>query len=264
MIGLLGKKLGMTQIFDAEGKQIPITALQVGPCYVTNIRTKEKNGYSAVQLGFDEIKEKRLSKPRLGQFKKTKCPALRFVREIRTEETEGLEVGKQIAVDMFEAGDFVDISGTSIGKGFQGVVKRHHFKGAQTKSHGSKHGRESGSIGQSSFPSRVIKGLKMAGQMGNERITVQNLKVRNVDAESQVITIEGAVPGIEGGYLIIQKALKKKRPPKKWKLQGSSEESSKEAPEEAEEKAAPEASQESEAPQEQQSEKKEKVADEKA
>ena len=220
MIGLLGKKVGMTQLFDDQGRQVPVTVLEVGPCFVTGVRTKEKNGYGAVQLGFDLAKEKRMSKPRIGYFKKSKLPALRFLREIRTEELEGLHVGGQVSVDNFEVGDFVDIEGVSIGRGFQGVVKRHHFKGALSKSHGSMFGRVPGSIGASSFPSRVVKGMRAAGHMGNARVTMQNLRVFKIDKENHLLAVRGAVPGVEKGYLVIRAALKKAKP-RKWKVQGA-------------------------------------------
>ena len=219
----------MTQLFDEDGRQVPVTVLEVGPCHITGIRTKAKHGYEAVQLGFDTVKEKSLNKPRLGFFKKAKVPAVRFLREIRTEEVAGLAVGGQIGVDNFEVGDFVDVEGISIGKGFQGVVKRHHFKGGASKSHGSMFGRVPGSIGASSFPSRVVKGLRAAGHMGNDRVTVQNLKVVQVDPEKHLLALKGAVPGVEGAYLVIRTALRRGIR-RKWKVQGSPVESSKETP----------------------------------
>ncbi len=219
----------MTQVFDADGRQIPVTLIEAGPCHVMEVRTKEKNGYSAVQLAFDKVREKTLTKPKLGQMKKAGAPALRFVREIRTEDVNGLSVGAQVRVDNFEAGDFVDVVGISIGKGFQGAVKRHNFKGALTMSHGDMHGRRVGSIGASSFPSRVVKGMRAPGHMGDERVTVENLKVIKVDLDSNILAVRGAVPGVEGGYLMVRSALKKgKRRP--WKVQGGSQESSKEVP----------------------------------
>lgn len=216
MTGLLGKKIGMTQIFNDEGRQLAVTVICVGPCFVTGLRSKERDGYTAVQLGFDAGKESRFTKPRLGQFKKAETPALKFVREIRTENVEGLQVGAELRADNFQEGDFVDVTGTSIGRGYQGVIKRHGFKGGE-KAHGTKHGRETGSIGQSAHPSRVIKGRKMPGQMGNERITVQNLKVVKVDAESNLIAVLGTVPGAEEAYLVVRKALKRGEP-RGWKV----------------------------------------------
>lgn len=221
MIGLLGKKIGMTQLFEEDGRQVPVTVIQAGPCIVSNIRSSDKNGYTAVQLAFDPAKEKHVTKPKAGQFKKLKLGLHRFVKEIRTNEVEGLEIGTTLTVDNFEVGEFVDISGVSIGKGFQGVVKRHHFKGGE-KAHGSKFGREPGSTGASAYPSRVIKGLGMPGQMGNENVTVQNLKVVQVNAEDNLLLVRGAVPGKQG-YLVIKSALKKTKSPKKWKLASSKE-----------------------------------------
>ncbi len=214
MIGLLGRKVGMTQLFDEEGRIIPVTVLEVGPCKVTRLRTKEKDGYNAVQLGFGTRKENRTPKPVAGQFKKVGLSPMRYLREIRTDDLEGLVVGSELKVDHFAAGDFVDVEGTSIGKGFQGVVKRHHFKGG-AKSHGSMFGRVAGSIGASSFPSRVVKGMRMPGQMGNQRVTVQSLKVVKVDPENHLLVVRGAVPGTETGCLVVRSALKRSKN-KKW------------------------------------------------
>lgn len=220
MIGLLGKKLGMTQLFDGDGKQIPITVIEAGPCYVTALRTKEKDGYSAIQLGFGKVSEKRLSKAKVGHLKKANVPSLRNLREIRTENVAGVQVGNAIAVDSFEVGDYVDVEGTSIGRGFQGVVKRHHFKGDASKSHGSMFGRVPGSIGASSFPSRVVKGMRAAGHMGDAPVTVQNLKVVRIDAENNLLAIEGSVPGAEGAFVVVRTALKRGAK-RSWKVQGS-------------------------------------------
>jgi len=207
-LGLLGKKVGMTQLFDEHGHQVPATVIEAGPCYVTDLRTQEKDGYVAVQLGFDRAKEKNTTKPKMGQMKRAGAPALRYVREIRTESIEGLELGQALTVDNFQAGDYVDIEGISKGCGFQGVVKRHHFKGGE-KAHGSKFGRAPGSIGASAFPSRVIKGVGMPGQMGNEQVTVQNLPVLKVDAEHHLLVVLGAVPGADTGYVVVRSAVKK-------------------------------------------------------
>ncbi len=178
-------------------------------------------GYLGVQLAYDDCKEKHTSKPKAGQFKKAGVSPKRFVKEIRTTEVEGLTIGAEVGAGNFQIGDFVDVTGTSIGHGFQGVVKRHHFKGALTMGHGDMSGRRPGSIGASSFPSRVVKGMRMGGQMGNTRITVQNLKVVKVDEANNLLAVEGSVPGFEGRYLIVRTALK--RGPKggrKWKVQG--------------------------------------------
>ncbi|MBI2167430.1 MAG: 50S ribosomal protein L3 [Candidatus Omnitrophica bacterium] len=221
MIGLLGKKVGMTVIYDEGGTQIPVTLLLAGPCRVLRILKKEKSGYSAVQLGFGARKQKNVTQPVLGQFKKLGLPAQAFVREIRTEEVDGLEVGTELGVDNFEAGEFVDIEGVSIGKGFQGVVKRHHFTGGN-KTHGSMFGRVAGSIGASSFPSRVVKGMRMPGQMGNHRVTVQNLKVVKVDPENHLLAVKGAVPGSGSGFVVIRTSLKRGKA-KKWKVEQKQE-----------------------------------------
>src|SRR3990167_2009249 len=180
MIGLLGKKLGMTQVFDKEGRDVPVTVLEVGPCSVLQVKTKETDGYQAVQLAFDPKKTSRANRAEIGHFKKYKIDPKKFVREIRTETVEGLEPGKEVRINNFAVGDIVDVTGTSIGRGFQGVVKRHHYKGGE-RSHGSMFGRVPGSIGQSSFPSRVFKGLRLPGRMGGARRTIQNLKVEVID-----------------------------------------------------------------------------------
>ena len=221
MIGLLGRKVGMTQIFDEEGRQTPVTLIEAGPCVVLRLRNKETDGYSAVQLAFGEKRESRTTRPALGQFKKAGVSPKQFVREIRTEEVEGLEVGKELKVNQFEAGEFVDVEGISIGKGFQGVVKRHHFAGGP-KSHGSMFGRVAGSIGASSFPSRVVKGMRMPGQMGNQQVTVQNLRVVKVDLENNLLAVRGAVPGTETGFLVIRTALKRGKA-KKWNIEKQEE-----------------------------------------
>jgi large subunit ribosomal protein L3 len=242
MIGLLGKKLGMTQIFDKEGREIGVTVIEVGPCHVTGIRNKEKDGYQAVQLAFGEAKEKRLGKARMGHLKKAKAPALRFVREIRTEQLEGLQIGQTVGAANFEAGDYVDIQGTSIGKGFQGVVKRHHFKGALTMGHGDMSGRRPGSIGASSFPSRVVKGMRMGGHMGSDRVTTQNSKVMKVDAASNLLLVEGSVPGAEGAFVIVRTSLKRGTR-RQWKVEGA-EAAAKETKPAAEAAGKPESSEE--------------------
>lgn len=218
MIGLLGKKIGMTQIFNMDGKNIPVTVLEVGPCAILDIKKKETDGYQAIQLGFDPKKESRANKAELGYFKKRNLKPMRFIREIRTEQLEGLEVGKELNANNFAVGDYVDVTGTTIGRGFQGVVKRHQFVGGE-RGHGSMFGRVAGSIGASSFPSRVVKGMRMPGQMGNERLTVQNLRVEKIDVENNLIAVYGAVPGAEEGYVIIREAIKKRRP-RKWKFPG--------------------------------------------
>ena len=215
MIGLLGRKIGMTQLFDEEGRQIPVTVLEAGPCVVTQVKTQAKDGYNAVQLGFGRKKEKRTSRPLIGHFKKAGVSPVQFLREIRTDELGSLKAGQALDVDQFEVGEYVDVEGPSIGKGFQGVVKRHHFKGGP-KSHGSMFCRVAGSIGASSFPSRVIKGVRMPGHMGNEQVTVQNLKVVKVDPENHLLVVRGPVPGTEANCLVIRTSLKRGKP-KRWK-----------------------------------------------
>ncbi len=222
MIGLLGKKIGMTQIFDEDGRQIPVTLLQVGPCKVTDVKTSEKHGYQGIQLAFDACREKVLNKPKLGHLKKANAGSLRHVREIRTNQVEGLKIGAEVCVDNFQVGDFVDVIGTSIGRGFQGTVKRHNFKGALTMGRGDMQGREPGSIGSSSFPSRVFKGMKMSGHMGDARTTVQNLKVVKIDQSNHILAVKGSVPGFEGRFLIVRESLKRGAK-RKWKVQGSAE-----------------------------------------
>ena len=211
-IGLLGKKIGMTQIFKENGEAAPATVIEAGPCYILQIKTKEKEGYSAIQCGFEKQKERRLNKPALGKFKKINVEPLKIVREIRIKENDEdkYKIGDEIKADLFEAGDYIDITGTSIGKGFQGVMKRWNFKG-QPASHGSKIHRAPGSIGASATPSRVVKGKRMPGQMGNKRVTVQNIEILKVDVDNHLLIIRGSIPGKKGNYLIINKAKKRKK-----------------------------------------------------
>lgn len=216
MIGLLGKKVGMTQIFDREGRQVPVTVLEVGPCTILQVKKKETDGYQAVQLGFDAKKPERTTQPEIGHFKKYSSTPLRFVREIRTDHLEGLEPGKKLDANNFAVGDKIDVIGTSIGRGFQGVVKRHGCKGGG-RSHGSMFGRVPGSIGSNTSPGRVLKGLKMPGRMGHSRVTLQNLRVEKVDLENHLIAVRGAVPGPENSYVVVREALKKQRP-RKWRF----------------------------------------------
>lgn len=206
MSGILGKKIGMTSIFDDNGQMIPCTIIEAGPCYVTQIRTKVKDGYEAVQLGFDEIKERLVNKPLKGHFKKSGVKPLRLISEFRIVNGTQFQLGQEVRVDSFEQGDVVDVSGRSKGRGFQGVVKRHHFSGVGMTTHGqSDRVRAPGSIGSSSYPSRVLKGMRMAGRMGGERVTVKNLKVLKVIAESNILIVKGSVPGAINSYLEIVK-----------------------------------------------------------
>ena len=206
MRGILGRKLGMTSIFDETGQVIPCTVIEAGPCYVTHVKTKDRDGYDAVQLGFEEKQERLVSKPLRGHFAKAKTKALRILREFRGDGVVELQPGQEIKVDaVFTKGDVVSVIGTSKGRGFQGVVKRHHFGGG-ARTHGqSDRERAPGSIGSSSYPSRVLKGMRMAGRMGGEQVTVHNLKVVGVIADSNLLLIKGSVPGAIDGYLEIHK-----------------------------------------------------------
>jgi large subunit ribosomal protein L3 len=205
--GLIGKKVGMTQIFDDAGAAIPVTLIEAGPCYVTQVRTAETDGYSAVQLGFEEVKPKRLTGGQLGHLKRNNLPPLRFLREFLAKETE-LTEGEKLDVSLFTVGDLVDVIGTSKGKGFQGGVKRYHFHGGP-KTHGqSDRNRAPGSRGSGTTPGRVYKGARGPGHMGNRRVTTQNLRVVLVDAERNLLGVRGAVPGAKGGVLLINEARK--------------------------------------------------------
>jgi len=205
--GLIGKKVGMTQIFDDAGAAIPVTLIEAGPCYVTQVRTAETDGYSAVQLGFEEVKPKRLTGGQLGHLKRNNLPPLRFLREFLDKETE-LTEGEKLDVSLFTVGDLVDVIGTSKGKGFQGGVKRYHFHGGP-KTHGqSDRNRAPGSRGSGTTPGRVYKGARGPGHMGNRRVTTQNLRVVLVDAERNLLGVRGAVPGAKGGVLLINEARK--------------------------------------------------------
>ena len=204
MSGLIGKKIGMTSIYDENGKNIPCTVIEAGPCVVTQVRTKEVDGYEALQLGFDDKAEKQSSKALNGHFKKAGTTAKRRVVEFQGFEQD-LKLGDQILVDHFEEGEFVDVSGTSKGKGFQGVVKRHGFQGSE-RTHGQQSmNRAPGSVGASSYPSRIFKGMRMGGHMGNVTVTVQNLRVLKVVKDKNLLVIKGAVPGHNNSYVIIKK-----------------------------------------------------------
>lgn len=206
MSGMLGKKLGMTSIFDESGQMIPCTIIEAGPCFVTQVKTKERDGYDAVQLGFDEIKERLINKPAKGHFAKTNAKPLRLVREFRNTNGLKVEPGSELKVDLFHQGDVVDVTGTSKGRGFQGVVKRHHFGGVGMTTHGqSDRVRAPGSIGSSSYPSRVFKGMRMGGRMGHDRVTIKNLKVLKVILESNILIVKGSVPGAINSYVEIVK-----------------------------------------------------------
>ena len=205
--GLLGKKVGMTQIFDEAGSAVPVTLIEAGPCYVTQMRLPENDGYSAVQLGYEETKPKRLSGGQLGHLKRNSHPPLRFLREFRVKEPE-IKEGDKLTVEVFTLGDHVDVVGTSKGKGFQGGMKRYGFRGGP-KTHGqSDRQRSPGSRGSGTTPGRVWKGARGPGHMGNERVTIHNLKVVLIDPERNLLGVRGAVPGAKGGLLMIKEARK--------------------------------------------------------
>ena len=205
MSGLIGRKIGMTSIYDENGKNIPCTVLEVGPCVVTQVRTEEVDGYNAVQLGFDDKKEKQTTKALQGHFAKAGTSAKKRVIEFQGYEQE-YKLGDVLTVDLFEEGDFVDVSGTSKGKGFQGVVKRHGFAGVGQATHGQHNRlRAPGSIGAASYPARVFKGMRMGGRMGGETVTVQNLRIVKIVADKNLIIVKGAVPGHKTSYITIQK-----------------------------------------------------------
>lgn len=205
--GLIGKKLGMTQVFDEDGAAVPVTIIEAGPCFVTQIRTLKNNGYSAVQLGFKEVEERKLTRGQLGHLTNENLPPLRYLREFRIKNPE-VNVGDKIDASAFESGNRVDVVGISKGKGFAGTVKKYHFKGGP-KTHGqSDRLRAPGSIGSTTTPGRVFKGKKMPGHMGSQRVSSQNIKVVLVDTENNLIAVNGSVPGPKGGLVIIKEARK--------------------------------------------------------
>ena len=204
MAGLIGKKIGMTSMFSEEGKNIPCTIIEAGPCTVTQIKTKETDGYDAVQISFDEQKESRLSKALLGHYKKAKAVPSKKLAEVNFDSEVSL--GDSLNVDSFVEGEFVTVTGTSKGKGFQGVVKRHGFAGVGDATHGQHNRmRAPGSIGAASYPARVFKGMRMAGQMGNAKVKVENLQIMKVMNEKNIMIVKGAVPGSKNSYVIIEK-----------------------------------------------------------
>jgi large subunit ribosomal protein L3 len=205
MSGLIGRKIGMTSIFDENGKNIPCTVIEAGPCVVTQVRTNEVDGYEALQLGFDDKTEKHATKADLGHFKKAGTSAKKKVVEFQGFEGD-FKLGDNVTVEVFSEGEFVDVQGVSKGKGFQGVVKRHGFGGVGQATHGQHNRlRAPGSVGASSYPSRVFKGMRMAGRMGGENVKVQNLRVLKVVAEKNLLVVKGAIPGCKNSYVIIQK-----------------------------------------------------------
>jgi large subunit ribosomal protein L3 len=214
-IGILGRKVGMTQYFDEENNAIPVTVIEAGPCPIVRKKTTDsKDGYNALQIGFMDQKRQRMTKPMLGHFDKANVPAKRYLREIRlnTEEIQNYEAGQELKVDILEAGDYVDVTGNSKGKGFTGVMKRHGYHGAATQTHGThEYFRHGGAIGCSAYPARVFKGTKMPGRKGNDRVTIQNLTIVAVRPEQNVLLVKGSVPGAINGLVLVKKAKKKQK-----------------------------------------------------
>ena len=205
---LIGKKIGMTQIFDEKGKVVPVTVVEAGPCVVSQVKTVETDGYTAIQMGFGDIKPKHVTKPLQGHFKKADVAPKRILKEFRFDDCSAYELGQIIKADVFETGDKVDVTGKSKGKGYAGVIKRWNFARLK-ESHGTgPNARHGGSMGACSSPSRVWKGKKMAGHLGAEKVTVQNLAVVKIDAEDNLIAIKGAIPGANGGYVVIKDSVK--------------------------------------------------------
>ena len=207
MKGIIGKKLGMTQIFLEDGTRVPVTVIQAGPCYVVQKKTADNDGYSAVQVGFESVAAANVNKPYLGHCTKSGHGVFRHLREFKNDQVESMNVGDEITVNEFSVDDVIDVTGTSIGKGFQGVIKRWNFKGGRA-SHGSRFHRAPGSIGASATPSHVFKNKKMPGQMGNAKVTVQRLKIVRVDAADNLLLIKGAVPGHKNSIITIKKSVK--------------------------------------------------------
>ena len=204
---LIGKKLGMTQIFDENGVVIPVTVIEAGPCVVAQVKTLEKDGYEAIQLGFGEVKEKKVNKPEKGHFTKANIKPLKHLREFKLDSIEGIKVGDELKADIFAVGDKIDVQGTSKGKGFQGVIKR-HGQSRGPMGHGSMYHRRPGSMGPTSTPGRVFKGKKLPGHMGHVTVTIQNLDIVKVDMDKNVLLVKGSVPGAKGAILKIKSAVK--------------------------------------------------------
>ena len=205
--GIIGRKIGMTQIFDEKGNVIPVTVIEAGPCVVAQVKTVETDGYNAVQLGFGDVKDKHINKPEAGHFAKAKLANKKHLREFRLDSIEGIKVGDEVKADVFEAGEKIDVQGTSKGKGFQGVIKRHgQHRGPM--GHGSMYHRRPGSMGSTSTPGRVFKGKKLPGHMGRVTVTIQNLDVVRVDMDKNVILVKGSVPGAKGSILKVKSAIK--------------------------------------------------------
>lgn len=206
--GILGKKVGMTQVFDESGKAIPVTVVEAGPCPIVQIKTRERDGYDAIQLGFGNRRKNSVNRPESGHFKKANVDPPRFLREFRVNDTSDFAIGEVVDAGVFSAGDLVDVTSTSKGKGFAGVVKRWGFRGAKASHGAEKNHRRPGSIGHSAWPSRVFKGKKMPGRLGGKRVTIQNLEIIQADAERNLLVIKGAAPGPPNGFLMIKKAVK--------------------------------------------------------
>ena len=204
---LIGKKVGMTQIFDEKGNVIPVTVIEAGPCVVAQVKTVETDGYNAVQLGFGDVKDKHINKPEAGHFAKAKLANKKHLREFKIDNVENYKVGDEVKADVFEAGEKIDVQGTTKGKGFQGVIKR-HGQSRGPMGHGSMYHRRPGSMGPTSTPGRVFKGKKLPGRMGNNTITIQNLEVVSVDLDKNVILVKGSVPGANGAILKIKSSVK--------------------------------------------------------
>ncbi len=207
MRSILGRKIGMTQIFSENGQFVPVSVIEAGPVFITQIKTVANDGYNAIQVGFEPKKESRTNKPEKGHFAKSGVAPKRVVREVRVESVEGYTVGQEVSCSIFEGIELIDVIGTSKGKGTEGPIRRwNQSRGPET--HGSKYHRGGGSIGSASYPARVLKGMPMAGRMGNERVTVQNLELVRVDAERNLLLVKGAIPGPKGGLVIVQEAVK--------------------------------------------------------
>ena len=209
MKAIIGKKVGMTQIFDEKGYVIPVTVIEAGPCVVAQVKTSETDGYNAIQLGFGEVKTKHVNKPKMGHFEKSKLTAKKHLREFRVDEVENYKVGDEVKADTFVAGDKIDVQGTSKGKGFQGVIKR-HGQSRGPMGHGSMYHRRPGSMGSTSTPGRVFKGKRLPGHMGVETVTIQNLEVIRIDLDKNIILVKGSVPGAKGSILKIKSSVKAK------------------------------------------------------
>jgi len=204
---LMGKKVGMTRIFTDDGRSVPVTLVEVGPCYVVQRKTVDRDGYDAIQIGFGVRREKSCTKPELGHFKNASVEPCRFLREFRVSSDAAYETGDVLKADLFQPGDRIDVTGTSKGKGFQGVIKRHGHGGGPG-GHGSHFHRAPGSIGQCADPAKVFKGVKLPGQMGDKRITTQNLEIMSVDPEKNLVAVKGSLPGAAGGMVILKKSVK--------------------------------------------------------